>query len=81
MTASDAAVIATLPPGNYTALVSGNRGDTTGVAIVEVYDITDTTVDEYNATPATWFGVSAGNLATVLPNIGRFARPNLGFMG
>ena len=39
-----------------------------------------TSVDEYNATLATWFGVSQGNLATVLPNIGRFANPNLGFM-
>ncbi len=42
--------------------------------------IPSTSVDEYNATLATWFGVSAGNLATVLPNIGRFARPDLGFM-
>ena len=40
-----------------------------------------TSVDEYNATLATWFGVSASNLSTVLPNIGRFAKPNLGFMG
>ena len=40
-----------------------------------------TSVDEYNATLATWFGVSAGNLSTVLPNIGRFAKPDLGFMG
>jgi uncharacterized protein (DUF1501 family) len=39
-----------------------------------------TSVDEYNATLATWFGVSPGNLATVLPNIGRFPTPNLGFM-
>jgi uncharacterized protein (DUF1501 family) len=43
--------------------------------------IPTTSVDEYNATLATWFGVSAGNLSTVLPNIGRFAKPNLGFMG
>jgi uncharacterized protein (DUF1501 family) len=42
--------------------------------------IPTTSVDEYNATLATWFGVSAGNLATVLPNIGRFAKPNLGFL-
>ena len=34
-----------------------------------------------NATLATWFGVSAANLPVVLPNIGRFATPNLGFMG
>jgi uncharacterized protein (DUF1501 family) len=38
-------------------------------------------VDEYSATLATWFGVSAANLSTVLPNIGRFPTPNLGFMG
>jgi uncharacterized protein (DUF1501 family) len=38
-------------------------------------------VDEYSATLATWFGVSAGNLQVVLPNIGRFASSNLGFMG
>ena len=39
-----------------------------------------TSVDEYNATLATWFGVSQSNLSTVLPNIGRFAKPNLGFL-
>ena len=39
-----------------------------------------TSVDEYNATLATWFGVSASDLPTVLPNIGRFAKPNLGFL-
>jgi uncharacterized protein (DUF1501 family) len=43
--------------------------------------IPSTSVDEYSATLATWFGVSPSNLSTVLPNIGRFASPNLGFMG
>ena len=43
--------------------------------------IPTTSVDEYSATLATWFGVSATDLPTVLPNIGRFAHPNLGFMG
>jgi len=43
--------------------------------------IPSTSVDEYSATLATWFGVSPTDLATVLPNIGRFAHPNLGFMG
>ncbi len=42
--------------------------------------IPTTSVDEYSATLATWFGVSATNLSTVLPNIGRFAKPNLGFL-
>ncbi|MFN2509023.1 MAG: DUF1501 domain-containing protein [Chthoniobacterales bacterium] len=41
--------------------------------------IPTTSVDEMAATLATWFGVSASDLPTVLPNIGRFAKPNLGF--
>lgn len=40
-----------------------------------------TSVDQYAATLASWFGVSAANLPVVLPNIGRFATSNLGFMG
>ena len=43
--------------------------------------IPTTSVDEYAATLATWFGVSATDLPLVLPNIGRFAHPNLGFLG
>jgi uncharacterized protein (DUF1501 family) len=43
--------------------------------------IPTSSVDEYAATLATWFGVSASNLPVVLPNIGRFATSNLGFMG
>ncbi|MEO6002430.1 MAG: DUF1501 domain-containing protein [Opitutus sp.] len=42
--------------------------------------IPTTSVDEYSATLATWFGVSATDLPVVLPNIGHFARPNLGFL-
>lgn len=43
--------------------------------------IPTTSVDEYAATLATWFGVSSLDLPIVLPNIGRFAKPNLGFLG
>ncbi len=43
--------------------------------------IPSTSVDEYNATLARWFGVSDANLPVVLPNIGRFAKRDLGFMG
>jgi uncharacterized protein (DUF1501 family) len=43
--------------------------------------IPSTSVDEYNATLATWFGVKGTDLPLVLPNLGRFASPNLGFMG
>jgi uncharacterized protein (DUF1501 family) len=43
--------------------------------------IPSTSVDEYAATLARWFGVSATDMPLVFPNIGRFANPNLGFMG
>ena len=42
--------------------------------------IPDTSVDEYAATLASWFGVSDANLPVVVPNIGRFAKRNLGFL-
>ena len=43
--------------------------------------IPTTSVDEFSATLASWFGVSASDLPSVLPNIGRFARPNIGIFG
>jgi uncharacterized protein (DUF1501 family) len=42
--------------------------------------IPTTSVDEYSATLATWFGVKPTDLPLILPNLGRFAQPNLGFM-
>jgi len=42
--------------------------------------IPSTSVDQYSATLASWFGVSPANLPVVLPNIGRFPTDNLGFM-
>jgi uncharacterized protein (DUF1501 family) len=42
--------------------------------------IPTTSVDEFSATMATWFGLANSDLATVFPNIGRFAHPNLGFL-
>ena len=42
--------------------------------------IPTTSVDEFSATMATWFGLANSDLATVFPNIGRFANPNLGFL-
>ena len=35
-----------------------------------------TSVDEYGATFARWMGASSGELGTVFPNLGRFARTN-----
>ncbi|NJM38264.1 MAG: DUF1501 domain-containing protein [Akkermansiaceae bacterium] len=42
--------------------------------------IPTTSVDQYAATLATWFGVTPSNLARVFPNLGRFSSSNLGFM-
>lgn len=39
-----------------------------------------TSVDQYAATLARWFGVAQSDLSLVLPNIGNFATPNLGFL-
>lgn len=39
-----------------------------------------TSVDEYSTTLALWMGIAPSDLALVAPNIGRYARPDLGFM-
>ncbi len=39
-----------------------------------------TSVDQYAATLASWFGVAASDLPTVVPNIGNFESANLGFV-
>jgi uncharacterized protein (DUF1501 family) len=42
--------------------------------------IPTTSVDQYSATLAKWFGVSDGLMPTVFPNIGNFATSDLGFI-
>jgi uncharacterized protein (DUF1501 family) len=42
--------------------------------------IPTTAVDQYAATLATWFGITPSDLRLVVPNIGRFATANLGFL-
>ena len=61
--------------GKMPTLTLGGPDDTTNGRWIPT-----TSVDEYGATLATWFGVSATSLPTAFPNIGRFAKPNLGFM-
>jgi len=42
--------------------------------------IPTTSIDQYGATLASWFGVANAGLAAVFPNIGRFNQSNLGFL-
>jgi len=43
--------------------------------------IPTTSVDQYSATMARWFGLNTAELATVFPNLRNFANNDLGFMG
>ncbi len=40
-----------------------------------------TSVDQYAATLARWFGATDAELATIMPNLKNFSKANLGFMG
>ncbi len=42
--------------------------------------IPTTSVEQYAATLASWYGLPAGDMTTVFPNISRFSNTNLGFM-
>lgn len=69
--------------------VNGQRiyGDFPNVALGSELDtgrgrwLPTTSVDQYGATIARWFGIPDSDLPTVFPNIGNFATSNLGFMG
>lgn len=63
--------------GQYPELALGGPDDTTG----EGRWIPTTSVDQYGATLASWFGVSSANLVKVFPNLGAFPTKNLGFLG
>jgi uncharacterized protein (DUF1501 family) len=43
--------------------------------------IPSTSLDQYGATMAKWFGVPAASMATVFPNLANFPVSDLGFMG
>jgi uncharacterized protein (DUF1501 family) len=66
--------------GAYPTLVMGGPDDTDAGTNPRGRWIPTTSVEQYAATLATWYGLSASDLPLVFPLIGRFNSPNLGFM-
>ena len=66
--------------GTYPTLTLGGPDDTDGGLTPRGRWIPTTSVEQYAATLATWYGLSAADLTAVFPLIGRFATPNLGFL-
>ncbi|MGE0357833.1 MAG: DUF1501 domain-containing protein [Burkholderiales bacterium] len=62
--------------GTFPTLVRGGPDDTGSGGLW----IPTTSVDQYAATLASWFGVGPGELPTIFPNLSRFPSANLGFM-
>lgn len=67
--------------GTYPLLRLGGPDDTDGGSNPRGRWIPTTSVEQYAATLATWYGLSTADLPAVFPLINRFATPNLGFMG
>ena len=66
--------------GTYPTLALGGPDDTDGGSSPRGRWIPTTSVEQYAATLATWYGLSSADLTAVFPLIGRFASPNLGFL-
>lgn len=66
--------------GIYPTLALGGPDDTDGGSNPRGRWIPTTSVEQYAATLATWYGLSSADLSAVFPLIGRFASPNLGFL-
>jgi uncharacterized protein (DUF1501 family) len=66
--------------GTYPTLVKGGPDDTDGGSAPRGRWIPTTSVEQYAATLATWYGLSTADLTAVFPLIGRFSTANLGFL-
>jgi uncharacterized protein (DUF1501 family) len=61
--------------GTYPDLALNSDDDVGGGRFIPT-----TSADQYAATLSKWFGIDAGDLPTVAPNIGNFAVQDLGFL-
>lgn len=66
--------------GTYPNLALGGPDDTDGGVAPRGRWIPSTSVEQYAATLATWYGLSSADLSSVFPLIGRFPTANLGFL-
>lgn len=66
--------------GTYPTLRLGGPDDTDGGSNPRGRWIPTTSVEQYAATLATWYGLSTSDLPAVFPLIGRFPTANLGFL-
>ncbi len=66
--------------GTYPTLRRGGPDDTDGGSNPRGRWIPTTSVEQYAATLATWYGLSTSDLEAVFPLIDRFPTANLGFM-
>jgi uncharacterized protein (DUF1501 family) len=66
--------------GTYPTLALGGPDDTDGGSTPRGRWIPTTSVEQYAATLATWYGLSTSDLPAVFPLINRFSSANLGFM-
>ncbi|HSS19552.1 MAG TPA: DUF1501 domain-containing protein [Pyrinomonadaceae bacterium] len=67
--------------GAYPNITPGGPNDTDGGASPRGRWIPTTSIEQYAATLATWYGLSSADLTAVFPLIGHFPSANLGFLG
>jgi uncharacterized protein (DUF1501 family) len=63
--------------GQFPSLALGGPDDANTRGTI----VPTTSVDQYAATMAQWFGVSPSNLASIFPNVVNFPTANIGFLG
>ncbi|HKB65076.1 MAG TPA: DUF1501 domain-containing protein [Pyrinomonadaceae bacterium] len=66
--------------GTYPNITPGGPDDTDGGSAPRGRWIPTTSIEQYAATLASWYGLSSADLTAVFPLIGHFATANLGFL-